>query len=315
MSGILIVNPRATTTTANAREVIQGALAYALEVRVVETQYAGHARDAAAEATRLGADIVLTYGGDGTVHEAVNGMMSVEGSARTRPMFAALPGGSANVFSRACGLPTDPIEATGEVASWIRERRLRTITVGRANDRWFVCNAGLGLDAEIIEAMEAARARGKDATPARYFATTLRQFFTSTDRRLASQVVTVDGHDPIRGVFLTIVQNTAPWTYLGALPVGPNPGSQFELGLDAWALQSMSIPVGLRQARRFLAQSPAPDTRYSRSFHDVDHLRVACHRPTSLQVDGEGLGLVERVDFSCVREALRVAAAEVPLRS
>ena len=92
--------------------------------------------------------------------------------------------------------------------------------------------------------MEGGRAKGKSATPTRYLVTTLRQFFSGTDRRTSSLVVIRPGHEPVRRVFLAIIQNTSPWTYLGAIAVNPSPEASFESGLDLWALRSMSVTSG-----------------------------------------------------------------------
>ena len=75
--------------------------------------------------------------------------------------------------------------------------------------------------------------------------TTLRQFFSGTDRRTSSLVVLRPGEEPVRGVFLAIIQNSSPWTYLGAMAVNPSPDASYQTGLDLWALRSMSVTSGL----------------------------------------------------------------------
>ena len=87
---------------------------------------------------------VIALGGDGTANEIINGMLGDEGPGPDVPAFGIVPGGSANVFSRSIGFPQDPIEATGELIAALRDRRTRTIGLGRADNRWFLCNAGLG---------------------------------------------------------------------------------------------------------------------------------------------------------------------------
>ena len=77
---MLIVNPHATSTTPLRREVIARALASELDLRVVQTRYRGHAAQFAGEAAQEGYDLVLTLGGDGTVNEAVNGLLGGAGS-------------------------------------------------------------------------------------------------------------------------------------------------------------------------------------------------------------------------------------------
>jgi diacylglycerol kinase family enzyme len=111
---LLIVNPHATATTHLRRDVITHALASQMDLEVVETRYRGHAGTLARKATSDGFQLILTLGGDGTVNEAVNGLLCGRPPG-TDPAFAPVPGGNANVFTRALGLPADPIDATGRI--------------------------------------------------------------------------------------------------------------------------------------------------------------------------------------------------------
>ena len=306
MRGLLVINPIATTITPRAREVLINALAYQFRLETIPTDHRGHAAELGAKARAEGVDCVVVFGGDGTVNEVINGMMGEQGPGPDVPALGVVPGGSANVLSRSLGFPVDAIEATGELIAAIRERSLRTIGLGRAGERWFACNAGLGIDAEIIASMERLRAEGKAATATRYFATTINQFFRKTDRVASSLVVIQPGEQPVRRVYVAIIQNTSPWTFLGALPLDPSPGASFDTGLDLWALRSMSVPSGLRYARRIMAQSKAGSTKNLLKLHDQPEFVIACHKPTALQLDGESLGLVEEVRFSAQPNALRV---------
>lgn len=319
MRGLLVVNHHATTTSPRVTDVLVHALAGEIQLEVVTTEHRGHARELGARARREGMDVVCTLGGDGTVNEAVNGMLE-DGPGDDVPCLATIPGGSANVFARALGLPADPVEATGVILEALRERRTRTIGLGQAiivpdavragrasiPPRWFLANAGLGIDAEIIEAMEAQRASGKEASPTRYLVTTLRHYFWGTDRQEPALDIQAGGSEALRGVFVAIVQNTSPWTYLGSLPVDPCPRASFETGLDLFAVRSMGVGAALRAARRMLARSRAGSTRSSLTvLHDLPEILVMARRPTSLQIDGEGMGSVAEVRFRAVPGALR----------
>ena len=188
MRALLIVNPRASSTTQLRRDVITHALASQADLEVVETRYRGHAASLAAAAVADGRSVLFTLGGDGTVNETVNGIVGTparpgRAEADGRPALAALPGGNANVFTRALGLPADPVDATGRIIDALRCGRHRTIGLGLAADRYFTVNAGLGLDAEVVRAIDGLRARGRVATPTLYLRTALRQFYGVTDRR------------------------------------------------------------------------------------------------------------------------------------
>lgn len=308
MRGLLVVNPNATTTTPRAREVLIGALSHQVQLETVITDHRGHAAELGARARRDGLDVVIALGGDGTANETINGMLSESDPGPDLPVFGIVPGGSANVLCRALGFSPDPIEATGALIAALRERQFKSISLARANDRWFTCNAGLGMDAEIVAAMERARAAGKTASPGRYFATTLKQFF-ATDRKHPSQVVIVPGEDPVRGVYLSIIQNCSPWTYLGAIPVNPNPDASFDKDLDLWALRRMRFVSGLKFGRRMLMSSKVESSDSALMLHDQKEFTIYCHRPTALQVDGEGMGETTEVRFTSYRDALRVVIA------
>jgi diacylglycerol kinase family enzyme len=307
MRGFLVVNPQATTTSARTRDVLVHALAAEHDIDVVETSSRGHAFDLGRLARAEGADLVVTLGGDGTVNEVVNGMLADGGPDHDVPALAAVPGGSANVFPRSLGLPPDPVEATGILLEAMREKRERTIGLGRVDERWFLFNAGLGLDAEIIHAMERKRADGKPATPGRYLGTTLAEFFRGTDRRNAALTLHRPGLPDVEGIFVALVQNTSPWTFLGPWPVDPCPRASYDTGLDLFAPRSLSVLPALRYSRRMITHSRAGSTRRGLvSLHDQVEFTLSASRPMALQVDGEGLGDVHRVTLRSVPAALRV---------
>src|SRR5437016_12815767 len=81
----------------------------------------------------------------------------------------------------------------------------------------------LGLDAEVVRVVEGLRARGRAASAALYVRTTVRQFTTVTDRRAPALTLERDGEPSMDGLFLGIVSNTSPWTYLGQRPVRASP--------------------------------------------------------------------------------------------
>src|SRR4051812_46549725 len=167
MRAVLVVNPKATTTSERSRDILVRALRSQVDLRVEYTRRRGHAAALAREAVQAGVDVLVTLGGDGTVNEAVNGLMAADPgrSAEERPALAVVPGGSTNVFARAVGLPRDWAEGTYVILEALREGRFRTVSLGRADDRYFTFCAGIGLDAEVIRRVERQRLRGKVSTP------------------------------------------------------------------------------------------------------------------------------------------------------
>lgn len=322
MPALLIVNPHATATTQLRRDVITHALASQMELEVAETRYRGHAATLARKAASDGFQLIVTLGGDGTVNEAVNGLLHGL-KPGTDPAFAPVPGGNANVFSRALGLPADPVDATGRILEALRTGRDRRVGLGCASpghtspgappgaslDRYFTFNAGMGLDAETVRVIEGMREHGRTLTPGLYLRTALRQFYWVTDRRHPRLTLDRDGQSPIGHLFLGIISNTSPWTYLGRRPVNPSPGASFDTGLDIFALRRMRT-IGTLNALR---QMFTPDGEPARgrdvvSLHDQPVFTLRSDQPVALQVDGEYVGEHESVTFRAVPSVLRVIA-------
>jgi diacylglycerol kinase family enzyme len=301
---LLVANPSATTTTAAGRDVIAHALASELKLEVVATRYRGHAAELAARARREGIDLVVVLGGDGTVNEALNGLLA-EGPGAGVPALGVVPGGSANVFARALGSPREPLEATHQLLGALAAGRSRAVGLGRADERWFSFNAGLGWDADVIAAMEHARDHGREATPTRYVATSLRRW-TRARARPPSLTVHLPGREPVEGVKLALVSNTDPWTYLGPRAVRTNPGCSFDRGLGLFALHSLGLPTVLRIVAQVLGKDPDPGLRSVLRDDDVSGLRITSEEPVNLQVDGDHLGRRSDVEFAAVPDALRV---------
>lgn len=326
MRALLIVNPHATSTTRLRRDVIVRALSSAVELEVVETRYRGHATSLAAAARSDGFGLVLTLGGDGTVNEAVNGILGPaaipdgaaaaghlaaggpSADAASLPALAALPAGNANVFTRNVGLSPDPVDAAGQILQAITTGRYRTIGLGLAGDRYFTFNAGLGIDAEVVRAVDGHRARGRTATPALYVRMILRQYYRVTDRRHPALTLERDGHPPVGPLFLGIVSNTAPWTYLGSRPVYASPQAAFDSGLDVFALRSLRTISTVRTIYQMLSPARPPRGRSVLALHDQTELTLRSSRPLAFQVDGEYMGEHECVKFRSVPDALRVIA-------
>jgi diacylglycerol kinase family enzyme len=107
-------------------------------------------------------------------------------------------------------------------------------------------------------------------------------------------------------VFLVIVQNASPWTYLGGLPVNPCPEASFDTGLDFVALRRLGTVSTLRHVRQILQPGSRPRGRDVATGHDLAELTVWADRPVALQLDGEPLGERMSVHLRAHPEALSV---------
>ncbi|GAB2927729.1 diacylglycerol kinase family protein [Micromonospora polyrhachis] len=314
MRAVLVVNPKATSTSERSRDVLVRALRSEVDLTVRYTRRRGHAATLAQEAVRDGVDLVVTLGGDGTVNEVVNGMMTAEPatmatgrtSAERLPALAVVPGGSTNVFARALGLPREWPEGTSMILEGLREGRTRTIGLGRADDRYFTFCAGLGLDAAVVRRVERARSRGQVSTVGLYVRAALNQYFVGSDRRHPAIRLERPG-EPTEGELATvIIQNTAPWTYLGERPINPNPGASFDRGLDVLALRRLRVPSTARTVTQILSRNSDPRGEQVLRLSDLDDFTLVTARPQAFQLDGDYLGEREKVRFSSAPAALRV---------
>ncbi|WP_214404175.1 diacylglycerol/lipid kinase family protein [Pseudonocardia lacus] len=323
MRALLVVNPNATTTTPGGRDVITRALGSELKLDVLETTCRGHAARAAAEAAVDGFDVVVVHGGDGTVNEVVNGMLDAPGAEAAgpwnRPAVAVVPGGSANVFARALGSPRDPVEATATILDALREQRDVLVGLGRVEPtpsprpraaghpggRWFTFNAGLGWDAEVVAAVEEARAAGREATPLRYAGTAVKHYVDQL-RRPRSMTVEISGAAPVPDVRLAFITTTHTWTYLGSRAVRTNPGTSIRSGLGLFGMRDLGAGTIASTLRRMLAPGGDPRGRNVLRQDAVASVTVRCAEPVALQVDGDLLGRHREVRFRAVRDALRV---------
>ncbi|MET3428939.1 diacylglycerol kinase family enzyme [Actinoplanes tereljensis] len=314
MRALLVVNPKATTTSERSRDVLVRALRSAVSLTVEYTTRRGHAASLARAAAESGVDVVVTLGGDGTVNEAVNGLMTARSAldgiagprAQALPALAVVPGGSTNVFARALGLPRDWVDGTSMILDALRDGRHRVIGLGRADDRYFTFAAGVGLDAAVVRRVEQARLRGRKSTPSLYFRSIVGQFVVGDDRKIPPISIERPGEPAEMDLGTVIVQNTAPWTYLGDRPINPNPAASFDRGLDVLALRRLAVTSTTRTLAQLATRKGNPHGKQVLQLHDQAEFTVVANRPQAFQLDGDYLGERQKVHFVSVPEALRV---------
>jgi diacylglycerol kinase family enzyme len=313
--GILIVNPHATTTATNTPELVTRSLGGLVDLDVRHTRRRGHARELAAESD---ADLVLVLGGDGAVNEAVNGIMArspgspeAPGSSGVAalPLIGVIPGGGGNVFARALGLPLDTGAAISRIRDLIAAESYRTIGLGLAGDRYFTFSADLGWDGEVMHEMDQLREAGHRQSTMLYLRTIVRQYYRGTDRRVPALTLERDGQPPADGLFMTVVTNRSPWTYLGGRALLPVPNPDFNSGLDLLALRRLRFGTIVSVVGQLLwVRSRPPRGRHLLSVPGLESLVIRSARPIAFQVDGEYLGETKAVEFRFVPHAIRVVA-------
>lgn len=157
-SAIVIFNPRSGRVRERQAQVadfctLMSARGFHVEAR--QTERPNHATELAREGVERNVDLIVANGGDGTLNEVLQGMVG------SQVPLAVWPGGTANVLALDLNLPRTAPGVVDLIAQNHRER----IHIGRAGNRYFFFTAGIGLDAEIIEAVnsELKRRVGKGA--------------------------------------------------------------------------------------------------------------------------------------------------------
>ncbi|URA10800.1 diacylglycerol/lipid kinase family protein [Thermospira aquatica] len=113
------------------------------EVEIAYTQYPGHAQELASKAALSGWECLVGAGGDGTLHEVLNGIMG------TNALLALYPMGTGNVFAREMRLPV----FWHSIAMMLHEAHTLTLDVGKAGDRYFLLMLSAGFDAYAIRTL------------------------------------------------------------------------------------------------------------------------------------------------------------------
>jgi len=307
---LIIVNPYATTVSDRLRNLVVYALQGRYEVEAVATEAQNHATEIGREARDGGYDVVVSFGGDGTLNEVANGL------AGTDMPMAILPGGSANVVARSLGIPNDVVDATEHLLSLADEWQPRKIDLGRADERYFVFACGAGIDATVVKRVDSHPKLKAKAGPWYYSWAGVSAFYK---RYLFNPVrlrVTADG-ESVEGV-TAIAQNSDPFTYFSTKPIYICEGIAIDDG-------TLSMAVLKRAAQRdmptliprlFSPKKPAVRHRQIVGFDDITAATVesisedrsGAPRSFQLQVDGDYIGERTKVGLTVEPGALTIVA-------
>jgi diacylglycerol kinase family enzyme len=301
---LVIVNPYATTVSDRLKNLVVYALQGRYEVDAIDTEDRGHATVLTREAAQEGYDIVVAFGGDGTVNEAANGL------AHSPTPLTCLPGGATNVYCRMLGIPSDIVDATEHLLRVADDWRPRRLDLAHVNGRAFTFSGGIGLDASVVRRVD-AHPRLKTTLKQWYFTwaavTTFIKDYVVNPPRLEVHV----GGKVVRGITV-IVQNGDPYSYFGTRPLHVVE----DIGLDDGTIGAMvleraaPIDIPTVSARLLSGKLRMVDHRRVSGFTTSEDVRVISTdgRPVPLQVDGDYIGDASEAVFGVWPGALRVVA-------
>jgi diacylglycerol kinase family enzyme len=302
---LVIVNPYATTVSDRLKNLVVHALGSRYEVTAFDTQRRGHATELTREAAREGYDVVVAFGGDGTLNEAANGLVG------TGVPLTHLPGGATNVFCKMLGIPGEIVDATEHLLRVADDWRPHRVDLAKVNDRFFAFSAGYGLDASVVKAVD-AKSHLKHKYGEYYFAwsavrTFMRHYLVNPPR-----VEMEDAEGRTRRGIAAIVQNGDPFTYFNTRPLHVAEGASLTSGDLAGVLLHRATPVDVPTVawRLFSAKRRMVDHPQVTGFSGMRTVRArsADGRPIPLEVDGDWVGDHTEVEFSVVPGALSVVS-------
>ncbi len=247
-------------------------------VEMETTHQPGDTTGLARQAARAGMDVFWVAGGDGTVNEAVNGLVG------SRTALGTLPVGTGNIWARQLHLPgasfPHPFHLQEAAIAQI-EGRVRAVDTGQVNGRYFLLWAGIGFDAEVTHELEPRDRATKRLGPLPYAiaAVTLAREFSG----LRTHMV-VDGRIVRGRTILVIVSNTQMYAYFQM-----SRQARLDDGLlDVFVFKGLGLAYILRHAAKLFSGRHLQDPRVVQL--QGKEITTWTEGPAAVQVDGDPFG-------------------------
>jgi YegS/Rv2252/BmrU family lipid kinase len=221
---VLIANPQAGRGKVDAAlPAVERVLRdHGLDYRIVRTTHPGHATEATRAALRDGERFLVAVGGDGTVHEVVNGMIEDGKAVAPDAVLGVVAAGSGCDFVRSFGLPDDAAQAAGHLTGdQVQAIDVGSVTcAGEDQPRYFVNIAEAGLGGAVVARTAGLTRAGRFLGGAKYAA----GFWLTLPRFRAAPVrIDADGHAYAWRAFNVVVANCR--FYGGGMHISPKSDS------------------------------------------------------------------------------------------
>lgn len=275
----VIVNPGARSARAGLRMDDLRALSPRVDLR--ETKGAGDACRLAAALAREGAPLIVAAGGDGTVNEVVNGIVTA--GAEDRTVLGVLPTGTMNVFAAELGVCAARLEDGWKA---ITSGYVREVDLWRLNGSCFVQLAGVGMDAAIIR--ETTWESKKRFGPLSYIMSGLKLL----GRHAPAMSVQAEGLEPVTGTVVLIGNGR---NYGGPFPLFPRAVAGDGL-LDVVVMPRHGWRDFYAVGRAIMSGHYAPQRGVH--YFQTAALRVEAAEEVSFEVDGEWAGAASVLEFA-----------------
>jgi diacylglycerol kinase (ATP) len=281
MRSKLIVNPTSGPWDVRRElpDVLYHLQTYNWRATLHQTARAGEATELARQAAEQELDAVFVVGGDGTINEIINGL------AGSGVALGVLPGGTGNVWAKEMGLPTrSPLHLSPLVESVraLVPGATRRIDLGKANGRFFLQWAGIGLDAEVTYAMEPRTRRQRRLGALAYIVAGLTAAANMAGTRTR---IWIDEELIYRRTILIVISNSQ--LYGGKVRIATD--ARLDDGmLDLNVFAGTGFGSSIRAALGVITGLHIHDPRHS--FYRGSTIRVETDKPMAIHLDGEPFG-------------------------
>ncbi|MGB5334700.1 MAG: diacylglycerol kinase family protein [Woeseiaceae bacterium] len=291
----LFLNPTAGRGRAGRRQarILELLQSRSLAVELHQSDAVGNLEEQVRQHVAQGAERIIVAGGDGSVHEAVNGIMRSGGKAA----LGLIPTGTGNDFAKACGIPLNWEHAALLLADRMAAGQYaKTIDIGTMNERFFANGAGIGLDAKVTRIARSYRLPVGDLV---YLLALLRAMLDG----LATPHLEISAGDYSWDGPATLASiSNGPW--IGGMfhiaPMAANDDGQLEL--------LIAEPVTRRRILSLLPKLMSGEHVGEIEIHHqrVSSLLVLSSEPMPSHLDGEVQPLQQRFDFGILANALHL---------
>lgn len=236
---------------------------------------------------------VVVAGGDGSVHEAVNGIMRAGEPAA----LGVVPTGTGNDFAKAAGIPLEWERATSLLAARIAAgEQTRRIDIGRMNDRYFANGAGIGLDAKVTRIARSYRLPIGDLVYLIAIFRTMLDGIATPGMRISTANGVYEG--PVT------LANIANGDWIGGMfnivPDASNDDGTFDLLI----VEPVSLWRVLQLLPKLMAGKHMGESEITHEF--VTEVLVEADEPVECHLDGEMQPMLRRFEISLLPAALRL---------
>ncbi|WP_026826124.1 MULTISPECIES: diacylglycerol kinase family protein [Exiguobacterium] len=269
MRALIISNPKSGTSETMLGEVIGTIESLYEEITIKKTQEIGDALRFSSESGPF--DHLIVIGGDGTLNEVVNGLMTLE--REERPTVGIIPAGTCNDFARALELPIQPTQA----ANVIKSKHTQQVDVIQVDEMYALNFVGIGLIADTSRQIDPDEKESLGSIG--YFLATIRQFREADPfeiRLYRKDELLYEGD-----VSFLYIGNGS---YLGTVPTKLETQSFSDGLLEVVHSSSIGFPM----IRQLLAQQLGLDQKSPEWNHfQASHVKVELSQPQIIDIDGE----------------------------